>query len=284
MSYYHYTKGYHLSSIVREGIIRTSSILLDRNEKPAAWLSKSPKWEVACNEGYVTNASDLEEGQVYSSEDVDVVTTTLNHMKKEIGMCRILIDEKLPTVSWAEYENVSGISEEVYQALDEFSRSKGCLVNQWLCTFSPIPKNYWEGIEMYVDNQWVRWDESVSIEEFIDLCMSCNNSNYQKQHVETKNYPEHYYKEAAFLEKYRDEIITFWEANKHKKGYIQIYIDPEYIPYKRGFEFIEKRIKKSSFMVAKESKTDNYALVHFLWEATHTQYKAALAYEKENSK
>lgn len=283
MSNYHYTKGCHLSSIVNEGVIRTSSNLLDRHEKPAVWLTKSPEWEVACNVGLVTNINDLQAGQVYTSKDVDVVTTTLNHMKKEIGMCRILINEKLSTVSWAKFKHVSGISERVYQALDEYSKSKGCPVNQWLCTFSAISKKYWEGIEMYVDNQWVRWDESVSIEEFIDLCMSCNNSNYQKLHVESKSYPKHYYREASFLDENRDEIIKFWEANKHKKGYIQIYIDPEYMPYKRGFEFIEKRIKKSSFMVAKESKTDNYALVHFLWEATHTQYKAALAYEKEKT-
>lgn len=283
MSNYHYTKGSHLASIVNAGIIKTSSNLLDKYEKPATWLTKSPEWENACNVGLFTNINDLKVGQVYSSNDVNTVTATMDYMKKEIGMCRILVSEKLPTVSWAKFKHVSGISERVYQAIDEYSKSKGCPVNQWLCTFSAISKKYWEGIEMYVDNQWVRWDESVSIEEFIDLCMSCNNSNNQKKHVESKSYPKHYYREASFLDEHRDEIIRFWEANKHKKGYIQIYIDPEYKPYKSGLKFIEKRINKSSFKVAGESKTNNYALVHFLWEATYTQYKAALAYEVENA-
>jgi hypothetical protein len=32
----------------------------------------------------------------------------------------------------------------------------------------------WEGIEMFVDDQWVRWNETIPIEEFVSLCLSCN--------------------------------------------------------------------------------------------------------------
>lgn len=80
------------------------------------------------------------------------------------------------------------------------------------------------------------------------------------------------------METYKDEIIKVWEANKHKAGYVEIYITPDYKPYPSGFEFIEKRIKKTSFKPLWESETDNYALVHLLWEAAHTQYKVALGY------
>jgi hypothetical protein len=82
------------------------------------------------------------------------------------------------------------------------------------------------------------------------------------------------------VKKHFNAIIELWEANKHKKGFIEIYITPDYNPYKRGFQFIEKRVDKSKFIIASTSKTDTYALVHFLWEKTHTKYKMAMAYEK----
>ncbi len=179
MSYYHYTKGCHLAKIVNEGIITTSKNLLDKKEKPAAWLTKSPIWEVACNSGLVTNNHQLKVGQVYTSAEVDTVTASNDYMKKEIGMCRILISESLSVVSWAKFKYVSGISLGVYNALDEYSRSNGSPVGQWICAFSGIPEKYWEGIEMFVGDQWVRWDEKVPIEKFVEDCLSRNNGKFK---------------------------------------------------------------------------------------------------------
>lgn len=280
MSYYHYTKGCHLAKIVNEGIIRTSKNSLDEKEKPAAWLTKSPEWEIACNVGIVKNTKELAVEQDYYSDEVEIETVSNDYMKKEIGMCRILIKESLPVISWEKFRYVSGITWASYYIIDETSRYTSP-VNQWYCKFAGIPSRYWEGIEMYVDNQWVRWDETMDIQEFVDLCLSCNG----KQEVEEEminGFPKtHAKSQVDFMEKYHDEIVELWEANKHKKGYIQIYITPDYKPYPNGFEFIEKRVRKSSFKPLRESQTNSYALVHFLWEATFTQYKMAVAYEKE---
>jgi hypothetical protein len=176
MSYYHYTKGCHLPSIVKDGMIKTTNNGCEKKEKPAAWLSKSPEWEIACNIGKVLNGDELVSGQLYFSDEIDLVAVNVDYMKKKIGMCRILISESLPTTSWAKFKYVSKISEEIYNAVDEYTRSIGCPVDKWLCSFSPIPKKYWEGIEMYVDNEWVRWDGKTPIEKFIEICLSCNNN------------------------------------------------------------------------------------------------------------
>ena len=174
MSYYHYTKGCLLPSIVRDGIIKTSEVMLEKREKPAVWLTKSPVWESACNIGKVINANELVSGTVYDASEIHSVTVTDDYMRKKIGMCRILISETLPVISWAKFKYVSKISEGMYYAIDSHSRSIGCPVEKWVCTFNHIPSKYWEGIEMYVDDQWVRWDETMPIQEFVDLCMSCN--------------------------------------------------------------------------------------------------------------
>lgn len=284
MSYYHYTKGCHLAKIVNEGLIRTSKNFLDKKEKPAAWLTRSQEWDVACNVGIVTNMSELKTGEIYSSDEVDIVTTTIEYMKREIGMCRIVISESLPVISWAKFKHVSGIAEQIYYAIDSYSRKKGSPVNQWLCTFSGVPRKYWEGIEMFVDDQWVRWDEKMPIQEFVDLCLSCNGKQEEEEEELINGFPKkHCQAQLDFINEYYDEIVRVWEANKHRKGYIEVYITTDYKPYSNGFRFVEKRIRKDTFKPLSifESEGNNYALVHFLWQATYTQYRMAVGYEME---
>lgn len=71
MSYYHYTKGCHLPSIVKDGIINTSKNFLDKNEKPAVWLTISPDWDVACNIGKVLNGKEFKSGHYYSTDQIN---------------------------------------------------------------------------------------------------------------------------------------------------------------------------------------------------------------------
>ncbi|NMC57770.1 MAG: hypothetical protein GYA51_00020, partial [Candidatus Methanofastidiosa archaeon] len=144
MSHYHYTKGCHLPSIVRDGIIETSKVLLEKHEKPAVWLTKSPEWEVACNIGKVLNAKEFVSGKLYPIDAINSVTVNNDYMKKEIGMCRILVSETVPVISWAKFKYVSRISESTWDAIDSYSRSIGSNVDKWICSFNPIPRKYWE--------------------------------------------------------------------------------------------------------------------------------------------
>lgn len=176
MSYYHYTKGCHLSKIVRDGVIKTTNACCEKREKPAVWLSKSPEWESACNIGKILNANDFVSGQYYYVDEIDLIAVSNDYMKKKIGMCRILVNESLPTISMAKFKYASKISKWGYETFDSSARERGSPIDKWLCTFSPIPKRYWEGIEMFVDDRWVRWDEKIPIEKFVELCLSCNNN------------------------------------------------------------------------------------------------------------
>lgn len=128
MSYFHYTKGRLLPSIVKDGVIKTSKLLLEKKEKPVVWLSKSPEWEKSCNIGKIVSTTELKPGYIYSSHEVRSVTVDNDYMKKEVGMCRILISETLPTVTFAKFKHVSGISERMFNALDSHSKGIGCPV------------------------------------------------------------------------------------------------------------------------------------------------------------
>lgn len=280
MSIYHYTRATKVLGIVNGGFIRTSKNLIGKKEKPAVWLTKSPEWESAFMDGRLIHPTVVKSGSIYSTDQIQREATDIDFMKCEIGMCRIVIREDLPTVSWAKFKHVSGISEKSYNAIDSYSRSIGSPVDKWLCSFDPIPEEYWEGIELLVADTWVRWDGKFNITQFIELCMSCNRTQ-SMEYRNIKYYPEYVHCQAAFIERYKTEIIKFWEAHKNTKGYIEIYVTPEYEPYKCGFQYIEKRVNKSSFKPLNASPAAEYALVHFLWEETYTKYKVQLGYEKE---
>lgn len=278
MNYYHYTKGCHLPSIVKDGIIETSTVLLDKHVKSAVWLTKSPEWEVACNIGKVLYSEKLCSGGVYPAETINSVTVNNDYMKKEIGMCRISISETIPVVSWEKFKYVGNISETVFDVIDGYSRSIGSPVDKWICSFNPIPREYWGVIEMFVDDKWVRWEEIVPIEDFVELCLNCNGkqrSDGEKYHP-SWDVLEH---ETNFLNKYAYQLISLWETNKHKKGYIEAYVKTDYSPYDCGFIFVEKRVKRSSFEKLRKSEINQYALVHFHWDATNTHVKIAVDYE-----
>lgn len=240
MNYYHYTKGCHLPSIVREGKIRTSNAGIENREKPAAWLTKSPEWDSACNFGVAVDIFNSQGEQTHSIDELDMVTATNNCIKREIGMCRIIISDKLPTITWAKFKYVSGISTDTFNAIDSRSKKKGSPVHLWYGTFNPIPCDYWEGIEMLVDNEWVKWDGKIPIEEFVELGLSSNGKKEAPKETITGFSKEHCQKQLDFIRRYQDEIITLWETNKHKQGYIEVYIKPDYTPFDCGFQFIEK--------------------------------------------
>jgi hypothetical protein len=277
MSYYHYTKGSHLPKIVKDGIIKTTNNGCEKREKPAAWLTKSSEWEVACNVGIV-DSEGLEVGKTYSAKDVEIKTADNEYMKQVIGMCRIVISETLPTISWAKFKYVSGISDRMYNALDEGCRSKGSPTEKWSCTFSPVPKRYWESIEMYVVDQWVSWDEKIPIEEFVELCLNCNGKLDKSINPEKLAVKDHYQNESNFMKEHHNEIVELWEANKHQRGYIEIHVNSKYKTNKADFRYVKKPFKKSDFNFSGKSITNTYALVRFLWEATNTQYSLTIPY------
>ncbi|MBN2571389.1 MAG: hypothetical protein JXA68_04620 [Ignavibacteriales bacterium] len=174
MSYYHYTKGCHLPSIVREGMIRTTSEGIEKNEKPAVWLTKSPEWENECNVGYMVNPQVMINGHILFINE-NIITASNEYMRKKVGMCRIIVSENLPTISWAKFKHVSGISERIYKSLDKTCRGNGSPVDKWFCTFKAIPEKYWEGIEMFFGSNWVRWHDTIPIMKFIEAGLRCNN-------------------------------------------------------------------------------------------------------------
>lgn len=267
MSNYHYTKAVHLANIVNEGKIRTTIITNDKKERPAVWLTKSEEWELCCSAGRFNPGG--------------LITTrlSLKEMQETLGVCRIKISEKLQTTSWAKFKYVGKISESYYHQFDDFCQKQGGKTHRWNCSFKPISSEYFESIEMLVGDKWLKWDGSVSIEEFIDICHSCN---VDAELPEMKEYPLEILGQLDFFLNKQDEIIEAWEKNKGSKGYLEIYVREDYCTC--NIKYINKNIRKSQFHHTPINENHDYLYLHMLWFDTKTHYKGAFAYDPINKK
>ena len=94
-----------------------------------------------------------------------------------------------------------------------------------------------------------------------------------------------YIGQSDFINANMHTIARLWLENKDKKGYIQIFIKPDYLSY-YGLKFIEqKRVRKDTFLMTKGDALVEYdgvkncVLVEFFWEKIHTSYRAAIGYK-----
>ena len=91
--------------------------------------------------------------------------------------------------------------------------------------------------------------------------------------------------QTDFINNNASVLAALWEANRAKKGYIQIFIKPDYLSY-YGLKFIEqKRVRKGTFLMPKGDALIKYdgvkncVLVEFCWEKIYTSYRAAIGYK-----
>jgi hypothetical protein len=266
MSNYHYTKAIHLANIVNEGQIRVTRMTNYKKERLAVWLTKSEEWEVCCSAGKI-------------DENGTNTRLSLDEMKETFGVCRIKISDKLQTTSYAKFKHVGKVPSNYFDLFTEYNYSVGGKPHLWNCSFKPIPKEYFESIEMMVGDEWVKWDGTVSIEEFVDICHSCNSRD---EIPKLKEIAPEILGQINFLNHKQGRIIEAWEANKGKRGYLEIYVKEDYDTH--SIKFIEKGFKESDFYAASESDSGDYILMHLLWHDTHTHYKAAFAYNPQERK
>jgi hypothetical protein len=268
MSNYHYTKAVHLPSIINEGKIRTTLLTGAKKEKPAVWLTTSEEWEPCCSSGKIdplTNSSK---------------TMSLDEMKEIMGVCRIKISEKLPTVTWAKFKHIGGISEELHNELTDFSNNKGGKTNLWNCSLKPITKEYFDSIEMLMGENWVTWDGSVSIEKFVHICHDCNSD---KELPKTISCIPGFLGQMDFFAKNEEELIEIWESEKkHKRGYLIMYVDENYESC--DYYYNDKNFNASEFYNLTKNGKSNCMYLHMFWKESKTQYKIAIPYDRSTKK
>lgn len=142
---WHYTTGRKFISIVQDGCIRPTAVLIDKGERPAAWFSARQDWEPSATKGCI----DKETG-----ERRDCTFDEMYYGGG--GLVRIGIAEDSPSlVSWSDFKKQSGISPETAAALEQFGSEKGVDPDDWYAVFGNVPRENWIAVHVYSDGQWV---------------------------------------------------------------------------------------------------------------------------------
>jgi hypothetical protein len=259
MNNYHYTKAIHLPNIINEGLIRTTTISDEKRELPAVWLSKSEEWEILCSDGKM------------EISNLKITLLTVEEMKKTMGVCRIRISEKLQTTSWGKFKYSGKVSNEFFHSYDHYVRNEGGRTEYWSCTFKPIKKEYFESIEMLVGDEWIVWDGSLPIEEFLQI------GHAQNSGVQLSNVNYGFLEQEAFLLLNQEVLISAWEKNKFKNGYFEMYVLDDYSSYE--LKFIEGDFYKNDFKSLVKNCNSERMYFHVFWMATKSQYKRSISYD-----
>jgi hypothetical protein len=130
---FHYTKGFHLTSIGESGVLRPSMGMGVR-ARPVLWLSTNSEWErtVDC-------------GAWWDGQDEDACPG---------GYVRISVKREAAPYRWSDYKRLGGEDPVFLKALANTAREVGANVREWRVSFDPVPRDLWLGVQLWLGGNW----------------------------------------------------------------------------------------------------------------------------------
>jgi hypothetical protein len=140
---WHYTSMEHAKSILKDKMLRISSIEKKWGWKPALWFSRATRWEPTATKMF------------RFKETNELRLLTEEEQLELIGMARFGIEFTEQLISWNEYKNNSGIPAREHRAMAKVGKEKGAHPNNWYCSFEDIPLNKCVAIEQFDGKEWI---------------------------------------------------------------------------------------------------------------------------------
>jgi hypothetical protein len=148
--WFHYSKGFHLGAILRDGRLRPATAGVVPPERPAVWFSCREDCEPTALMGKITEDGAL---HVYS----------IAEMVAAVGpLTRFEVDAKTATYSWVEHLRRGRIDRQMAQALVDASREQGAEPAEWRLTYRNVPLKHVRAIEWSEDGQ--AWHPAIVLE------------------------------------------------------------------------------------------------------------------------
>jgi len=145
MRLWHYTIDRHYNNIVKTGYIKQAVIGIDKDEKPAVWLSSNPDWENSVKKTLINQ----ETGEVLKDLGRDEL------FKLSVDVIRLEVDSsKLRLFNWLQFKEVSGISEKSVRKLESLADEWKDNPLEWYACFEPIYEKDIIGVEVWIEKKW----------------------------------------------------------------------------------------------------------------------------------
>lgn len=156
---WHYTNGLVIDEIVKAGFIKLATAGVDAGEKPAAWFSTNPTWDLSANRGnLLLKKSDFPVGvkfDVNPQEDFEEKPFDPEEMEQVFkGRFRIGVLPEAAPHGWESFKRLSGMKKEIAEVMEQGVEKNGN-PREWRASFSPVPRKMWRTIERLVSGVWV---------------------------------------------------------------------------------------------------------------------------------
>lgn len=136
--YYHYTTLKGLFEIIESGKINLSTANLNhKKEKPVAWVSTNPDWEVSATKVWVTSSGQI----IFLSFEQQL----------EIGGCARIKVRNRGLMNWAKLKHVARMNLFCANNMESIAGGKP---REWFGSMFPIGKEKWICAEIYENGEW----------------------------------------------------------------------------------------------------------------------------------
>ena len=139
---WHYTFLPHLKSILRDGLIKPATALVEPPERPIVWFSRNQFWERT-----VTKGMKLACGRLLELDFNAMVAHGVFPVR--IGV----LSETAP-YDWLALRTISHMKPAMADGLVRVAEKIGADAQDWFGTFTPVPMEGWVDLQVYKNDAW----------------------------------------------------------------------------------------------------------------------------------
>ena len=140
---WHYTFLPHLESILRDGLIKPATALVEPPERPIVWFSRNQFWERT-----VTKSMKFSDGRWIELDFKGMV-------KHGVFPVRIGVLPETAPYDWLALRTISHMKPEMADGLVRVAEELRADPRDWRGTFSPVAIAAWVELEVYRNDAWV---------------------------------------------------------------------------------------------------------------------------------
>jgi hypothetical protein len=143
--FYHYTTKRVLDEIISSKTIRLATKDVPKKEKPVAWVSVNPTWELTAT-------------KMMRAMDGKIQQLTFYDQLSHFGCARIQV-KNYGLNTWKKLIHIARISSDTVNFLEHRGRTMGGEPSEWFGSIYPIAIEKWIRAETFVDGEWVEYQK-----------------------------------------------------------------------------------------------------------------------------
>src|SRR5262245_32626660 len=144
---WHYTHGFRLRGILRDGMIKLATEGAPADGKFAVWFSSNQQWEESANQR--TNN--------YHGTPGRGTKETTHHFGG--GLARVGVRPETAPHDWNAFKELSGVPARLAKGMHLAGIGAGADPGEWFASFEAVPREKWVAVERWDGKRWMALED-----------------------------------------------------------------------------------------------------------------------------